>query len=131
MIDWQVSEHPEIVKALLTGFYDFGGAPIMSLVNQYGEPIFGSMKAYEMTAKGGESIMGPTKVREMNKSRNSLQMQYLQRWMNTKINGEVMDGIIMAATPWAAARLGVVQEMDYCGFTGAWNLLGKLLEEAP
>ena len=125
VIDWATPEHPEIVKMLLAAFYDFGGAPIVSLLKAYGEPVFGAIKPYELTAQAGESVLGPSRLRELTKTRNELQNAYLQRWMNTKVDGQVMDGIIMATAPWAAPRLGVTQEIFYPGYTGAFNLLGK------
>lgn len=123
VIDWSPTEHTEIVKCLLAGFFDFGGAPIVSLLKAYNEPIFGSMKPYETVAEFGENIMGPSRMREKTKMRNELQANYLKRWMSTQIQGGPMDGIIMASAPWAAPRLGVTQEMFYCGYTGVWNLL--------
>ena len=98
----------------------------MPKLQQTGEPLFDAMKAYKEFAQSGENILGPTKLREMNLHRNALQKAYLDRWQLTAGDGKgPIDGIIMAVTPWAAARLGVTQKLTYVGYTGVWNVLGK------
>lgn len=127
VIPWAVTDHPEIVKNLLAAFFDFGGAAIMSFLGPYGEPVFGSMTGYAEAAEAGESDLGPTKLRMMNVKRNTLQKAYLDRWMDTAGNGkQPMDGIIMAASPWSAARLGQTQKTLYYGYTGVFNFLGMI-----
>jgi amidase len=126
IIPWSTPDHPEIVKNVIAAFFDLGGSAIMSFLEPHGEPVFESMDGYAQAAKAGESDLGPTKMRMMNLKRNALQKAYLDRWMATGGNGkEPMDGIIMAATPWAAARLGQTQKTLYVGYTGVFNLLGK------
>jgi amidase len=126
IIPWSTPDHPEIVKNLLAAFFDLGGSAIMSFLEPHGEPVFDSMNGYAQAAQAGEAELGPTKMRMMNLKRNALQKAYLDRWMATGVDGkEPMDGIIMAATPWAAARLGQTQKTLYYGYTGVFNLLGK------
>lgn len=84
------------------------------------------MKEYEATAKGGEGALGPTRLRMMTLKKNQLQKAYLDRWQASGSDGKrPLDGIIMAVTPWAAARLGTTQENSYVGYTGVANLLGE------
>lgn len=126
VIPWDTPDHPEIVKNLIAAFFDLGGAAIMSVLESCGEPVFESMHGYAEAAKVGEADLGPTKMRMMNLKRNALQKAYLDRWMATGGKGkEPIDGIIMAATPWAASRLGQTQKTIYVGYTGVFNLLGK------
>ncbi|KAL8740272.1 MAG: hypothetical protein Q9190_007007 [Brigantiaea leucoxantha] len=64
-------------------------------------------------------------MREMNLKRNALQKAYLDRWQASATDSKgPIDGIIMAVTPWAAARLGSTQKLPYVGYTGVWNVLG-------
>jgi amidase len=126
IIPWGTPDHPEIVKNLIAAFFDLGGAAIMSFLEPHGEPVFESMSGYAQAAQAGENDLGPTKMRMMNLKRNALQKAYLDRWMATGVDGkQPMDGIIMAVTPWAAARLGQTQKTLYVGYTGVFNLLGK------
>lgn len=84
------------------------------------------MKGYEAAAEAGEGVLGPTKLRMMTLKRNQLQKAYLDRWQATGGNGkQPLDGIIMAVTPWAAARLGTTQKNGYVGYTGIANFLGE------
>lgn len=127
VIPWTTADHPEIVKNLIAAFFDLGGAAIMSFLEPYGEPVFESMSGYAQASQAGETDLGPTKMRLMNLKRNALQKAYLDRWMATGTEGkQPMDGIIMATTPWAAARLGQTQKTLYFGYTGVFNLLGKI-----
>jgi amidase len=131
VIPWSTEDHPEIVKNLIAAFFDLGGGAIMSVLEPHGEPVFESMNGYAQAAKAGENDLGPTKMRMMNLKRNALQKAYLDRWMATGGHGkEPMDGIIMATTPWAAARLGQTQKTLYVGYTGVFNLLGQNLLSA-
>ena len=126
IIPWDTPDHPEIVKNLIAAFFDLGGSAIMSSLEPYGEPVFECMNGYAQAAKAGEADLGPTKMRMMNLKRNAMQKAYLDRWMATGANEkEPMDGVIMAATPWAAARLGQTQKTLYYGYTGVFNLLGR------
>lgn len=87
------------------------------------------MKGYEVAAAAGEGALGPTRLRMMNLKRNQLQKAYLDRWQASGSNGkQPLDGIIMAVTPWAAARLGTTQKNSYVGYTGIANLLGEWKE---
>jgi len=126
IVPWDIADHPEIVKNLIAAFFDLGGGAIMSFLEPHGEPVFESMNGYAQAAKAGEMDLGPTKMRMMNLKRNALQKAYLDRWMATGVDGkQPMDGIIMAATPWAAARLGQTQKTLYFGYTGVFSLLGE------
>lgn len=128
ILHWETPDHPEIVKNLLASFFDFGGTAIMSYLEPYSEPVFGSMQGYAEAAKAGENDLGPTKLRMMNMKRNALQKAYLDRWMRTATpKKQPVDGIIMAASPWSAARLGQTQKNLYIGYTGVFNFLGMLL----
>jgi amidase len=126
IVPWDTADHPDIVKNLMAAFFDLGGGAIMSFLEPHEEPVFESMNEYAEAAKAGESDLGPTKMRMMNLKRNELQKAYLDRWMATGTHGkQPIDGIIMAATPWAAARLGQTQKTLYVGYTGIFNLLGR------
>lgn len=122
---WHTVDHPDIVKNLIAAFFDLGGDAIMSFLEPHGEPVYESMNGYAQAAKAGENDLGPTQMRMMNLKRNALQKAYLDRWMATGADGkQPMDGVIMAATPWAAARLGQTQKTLYFGYTAVFNLLG-------
>ena len=124
VIDWPTPDHPEIVKTILAAFFDLGGTAIMEQLTPHNEPIFPSMQAYAAAARGGETNVGPTKMRQMNMQRNALQKAYLDRWMATATTEKgPIDGVIMAVSPWAAPRLGQTQENFYVGYTAVWNLL--------
>lgn len=126
VIPWDTVDHPEIVKNLIAAFFDLGGSAIKSLLEPHGEPVYGSMNGYAQAAEAGENDLGPTKMRMMNLKRNAMQKAYLDCWIATGSKGkQPMDGIIMAVTPWAAARLGQTQKTLYFGYTGVFNLLGK------
>jgi amidase len=84
------------------------------------------MKGYEAAAEAGEGALGPTKLRMMTLQKNQLQKAYLDRWQASGSNGrQPLDGIIMAVTPWAAARLGTTQKNAYFGYTGVASFLGQ------
>lgn len=98
----------------------------MDIVKPWNEPIFPCMEGYAAAAAAGEGELGPTKMRMMNLRRNGLQKAYLDRWNATEADGKPrMDGIICAAAPWAAPRLGQTQQNFYVGYTGFVNFLGK------
>ena len=125
IVPWSTSDHPDLVKNLLAAFFDLGGAAIMTYLEPYGEPLFPSMVPYAEAAKAGENDLGPTKMRMMNLKRNTMQKAYLDRWMATAEDGkQPLDGIIMATTPWCAARLNETQKNFYVGYTSVWNILG-------
>lgn len=108
------------------GFGAFGSESILPQLEKTGEPIFNSMKMYREAAAKGENVLGSAKLREMNLKRNALQKAYLDRWQASATDAKgPIDGIIMAVSPWAAARLGVTQKLSYVGYTGLWNVLGK------
>ena len=104
----------------------------MDVLKPYGEPVFQSMKGYEIAAEAGEKDIGPTQMRMMVLKRNALQKAYLDRWNASAVDGkEPLDGIIQALSPWCAPRLGGTQPALYVGYTGVWNYLGKLQDPLP
>lgn len=119
-------DHAKIGKNLVTAFHDLGGEAIVSLLKAGGEPIFEAMKGYEAVAEAGEGALSPTKLRMMTLQKNELQKAYLDRWQafGSK-RREPLDGIIMAVTPWAAARAGTTQKNTYIGYTGVASFLGQ------
>jgi amidase len=123
VIPWAPKNHDVIAKNLVAAFFDLGGSAIVDMVKPHGEPIFPSMKGYEMAAQAKE--IGVTQMRQMVVKRNELQKQYLDYWMTGAPDGQPLDGIIMAVAPHAAPRLGGTQPDLYVGYTGVWNLLGK------
>ena len=126
VVTWDTSDHPDINKAVLAAFFDFGGSAIMEVLEPYSEPVFPSMEPYKTASSVGESDLGPTKLRMMNVKRNMMQKAYLDRWRATATDGkEMLDGIIMAVAPWCAPRLGQTQKSFYVGYTTVINLLGK------
>lgn len=129
VFEWAPTDHPEIANELNTAFRRLGGAAIIGLTKQNGEPVFRSMKAYEETYNKGESgALGPTKLREIIVKRNALQKAYLDRWSATASDGKgAMDGIILASSPWTAPRLGITQKLFCVNYTGVFNLLGEML----
>lgn len=128
VFEWEPTLHPEITKALNEAFFTLGGAAIIELTKQTGEPVFGSMKPYEeMYNKGEAGTLGPTKLRSMIYQRNLYQKQYLDRWTATAVDGkEPMDAIILPSSPWSAPRLGNSQKHFCINYTGVYNLLGGL-----
>lgn len=126
VFEWAPTNHPEIAHEMNSSFHTLGGAAILNLTEQHEEPVFGSMKAYEVTHKKGEGNLGPTKLRDMITRRNAFQKAYMDRWNATAQDGQVMDGIIMPSSPWTAPRLGFTQKVFSVNFTGVWNLLGRL-----
>ncbi|KAI4165529.1 MAG: hypothetical protein LQ342_000941 [Letrouitia transgressa] len=124
VIDWEPIHHPEVLEILMWGFGAFGSESILPQLEKTGEPIFNSMKMYREAAAKGENVLGSAKLREMNLKRNALQKAYLDRWQASATDAKgPIDGIIMAVSPWAAARLGVTQKLSYVGYTGLWNVL--------
>lgn len=112
-----------------SSFHITGGAAIIGLTRENGEPVFPSMKNYEAQFEKGESAtLGPTKLREMITKRNALQKAYVDRWQATEGDGKaVMDAIICPASTWTAPRLGQSQKTFCVNFTAVWNLLGRFL----
>lgn len=99
----------------------------MDVIKPYGEPIFQSMKGYEIVAEAGEKNLGPTQMRMMVLKRNELQKAYVDRWNASAVNGKApIDGIIQATAPWSTPRLGGTQPNLYVAYTGVWNYLGKM-----
>jgi amidase len=127
VFEWTPTDHPEIAQVLNSSFHTLGGAAILELTRYHDEPVFGSMKAYEDTYNRGEDgTLGPTMLRKMIINRNTLQKAYLDRWSATGKDGrQVMDGIILAASPWTAPRLGITQKLFNVNYTGVFNLLGE------
>ncbi|EDN99538.1 hypothetical protein SS1G_02392 [Sclerotinia sclerotiorum 1980 UF-70] len=126
VFEWEPTNHPEMAKEMNNSFYTLGGAAILELTRKHDEPVFESMKNYEFAYDQGEhGTLGPTKLREMITRRNAYQKEYLDRWTSTGKDGkDVMDAIIMPASPWTAPRLGITQTDAFCvNFTGVWNLL--------
>lgn len=133
VFEWEPLNHPEMVKETNSAFVTLGGAAILNLTNEYEEPIFGSMEGYNTVFKKGENgTLGPTRLREMINKRNALQKAYLDKWSATAADGkEAMDGIITAASPWTAPRLGLTQTLFDVSFTSVFNLLGKSFSFSP
>ena len=133
VFEWAPTDHAEIMHTLNGSFHRLGGAAIIGLTQEHDEPVFESMKDYEGVFNKGESgTLGPTKLREMIVERNALQKAYLDRWNATKADGKpVMDGIILASSPWTAPRLGISQEVFCVNFTGVYNLLGMFVFSLP
>jgi amidase len=128
VFEWKPTDHEEIVKELNTAFATLGGAAIVGLQYENGEPVYPSMSEYEVAYnKGEEGTLGPTKLRGMIVRRNALQKKYLDRWMATAGDGKgPMDAIICPSSPWTAPRLGITQKVFCVNYTGVWNLLGLL-----
>lgn len=126
VFEWAPENHPEMTHEMNTSFHALGGAAILKLTKEHEEPTFGSMKAYESAYEKGEhETLGPTKLREMISRRNAYQKAYLDRWNATAKDGkDVMDGIILPASPWTAPRLGFTQEVFCVNYTGVFNILG-------
>lgn len=127
VFDWEPLNHPEMVDEMNRSFHTLGAAAILNLTLQNEEPVYGSMKNYEATYQKGEhGTLGPTKLREMIIKRNSFQKAYLDKWSATATDGKgPMDGIIIAASPWTAPRLGLTQSVFCVNYTGVFNVLGK------
>jgi amidase len=142
VIPWAPKGHDVLAKNLVAAFFDLGGAAIIDVIKPYEEPIFPSMKGYEVAAQAGE--IGVTKMRQMVMKRNELQKEYLDYWMTGAADGKgPIDAIVMAVAPHAAPRLGGTQPDLYVGYadivhlrsrvpanvtnryTGVWNFLGK------
>lgn len=123
VIPWAPKDHDVIVKNLNAAFFDLGGAAIVNNVKPYGEPIFPSMKGYELASQAPE--IGVTQMRAMVVKRNELQKAYMDYWRTGAPDGQPIDGIVMPVSPQAAPRLGGTQPDLYIGYTGVWNLLGK------
>ena len=128
VFEWTPTDHTEIMQTLNGSFHRLGGAAIIGLTRENQEPVFESMKDYEEVFDTGEAgTLGPTKLREMIVRRNAFQKAYLDRWNATKSDGKpVMDGIILASSPWTAPRLGKSQDVFCVSYTGVFNLLGML-----
>lgn len=130
VIPWAPKGHEVLTKNLAAAFFDLGGAAITDVLKPYEEPVFPSMKGYEVASKAGE--IGVTKMRHMVMKRNELQKEYLDYWMNGAGDGKgPIDGIIMAVAPHATPRLGATQPDLYVGYTGVWNILGESLLTEP
>lgn len=127
VFEWAPTDHAEITRELNSAFHTLGGAAIIELTRQNDEPVFPSMKPYKTTyEKGEDGALGPTKLREMIAKRNALQKAYLDRWSETASEEKgVMDGLILASSPWTAPRLGITQKLFCVNYTGVFNLLGK------
>jgi amidase len=127
VFEWEPLHHREMANDVNSSFYTLGGAAILELTLKHDEPVFGSMKEYEATYRKGEhGTLGPTKLREMITKRNAFQKIYLDRWSATAKDGTgPMDGIIIAASPWTAPRLGITQKLFSVNYTCVWNLLGE------
>ena len=98
----------------------------MDLLEPHEEPVFPSMKGYEMAAKAGPGALDAVKLRNMIIKRNQLQKDYVDYWNASATDGkEPIDGIIMALYPICTPRLGATQPNIYVGYTGVWNFLGK------
>jgi amidase len=66
VFEWSAKNHPEMTREMNNSFYTLGGAAIIGLTREHGEPVFESMKSYERAYEQGEhETLGPTKLREM------------------------------------------------------------------
>ena len=98
----------------------------MDVIKPYGEPVFPSMKGFEIASEAAEKEIGPTQMRMMVMKRNELQKAYVDRWnASASSNKASIDGIIQAVSPWSAPRLRGTQPGLYVGYTGVWNYLGE------
>lgn len=129
VFEWQPFQHAEMVQLMNSSFHTLGGAAILDLTLKHEEPVYGSMKNYEVSHQKGEhATLGPTKLREMINKRNEFQKQYMDKWNATATDGkQIMDGIILPASVWTAPRLGLTQTLFSVNFTGAFNILGKFM----
>jgi amidase len=120
-------EHPQLWENLLASLVDIGLGTLSEILGMTDEPIFPSMAPFlaeRVTAV--EDGVGPEKLQMLGHQRARLQKEYLERWQATAKDGKaVMDGIIMAASPWAACPLGTVDKAEYFGYAGVFNPLGE------
>lgn len=118
--------HREIVSLLNESFDELGSDAIMPLLEEYKEPLYGSMERAFSAYKNKTEKLDPAKLRQMIVKRNQLQKNFLDRWMATRTDsGGPIDAIIAPVAPSGAPRLGQGEAVDYIGYTGFVNLLGK------
>ncbi|OJD12229.1 hypothetical protein AJ78_07134 [Emergomyces pasteurianus Ep9510] len=124
VIPWEPINHQEIVDLLNESFDELGSDAIIPVLEEYQEPIFGSMKRAFSACKNESRKFDPAKLRQMIIKRNQFQTEYLERWMATKTDTDgPIDGIIAPVAPTGAPRLGLGETVEYVGFTGFVNLL--------
>ncbi|EQL34858.1 amidase [Blastomyces gilchristii SLH14081] len=124
VITWEPIDHKEIVDLLNESFDELGSDAIIPVLEEYKEPLFGSMERAFSACKNRTSKFDPAKLRQMIVKRNQLQAAYLERWMATKTDTDgPMDAIIAPVAPTGAPRLGQGETVDYVGFTAFANLL--------
>ncbi|OAX79679.1 hypothetical protein ACJ72_05997 [Emergomyces africanus] len=124
VVPWEPINHPEIVDLLNESFNELGSDAIIPVLEEYQEPIFGSMERAFNACKNKTGKFDPAKLRQMIVKRNQFQKEYLERWMATKTDTDApIDGIIAPVAPTGAPRLGQGETVDYIGFTGFVNLL--------
>ncbi|EEH05571.1 acetamidase [Histoplasma capsulatum G186AR] len=124
VITWEPIGHREIVSLLNESFDELGSDAIMPLLEEYKEPLFGSMERAFSAYKNKTEKLDPAKLRRMIVERNQLQKDFLDRWMATRTDsGGPIDAIIAPVAPSGAPRLGQGESVDYIGYTGFVNLL--------
>jgi amidase len=123
IIPWTPSHHDVMTRNVGAALSKLGGTAILNDIKPHGEPIFGSMKAYEAAAEAEE--LRVTQIREMIVERDDLQQEYFEYMVTGAAEGQPLDGIIMATAPHAAPRLQGLQADQYIGYTALWNYLGK------
>lgn len=122
VFDWAPETHRDLVSVLTEAFDEFGSGAINPQLKAFQEPEFGAMTRVFK----GDNPFDQEKLRNMILRRNALQKEYLDRWMATRTDTlGPMDCIIAPVAVSAAPRLGLIQTLDYIGFTGFANVIGK------
>lgn len=104
VVAWDTSLHLEAYKAVGAAFLDYGGSAIIPLLEAHNEPVFASMEGYAEAYKAAKTSgtgLTPDQQRANNVAKWKLQKAFLDQWRAAGI-----DGIVMAVSPWAAARTG-------------------------
>ncbi|KAF3490850.1 acetamidase [Arthroderma uncinatum] len=122
VFEWAPTGHVEVLKLLLEAFHVFGASEILPRLQEHGEPLFKSMESSSSSCKVDE--LSAVKLSEMIIKRNSLQKQYLDRWMATETDASgPMDCIISPVAVAPASRLGYGETVQYAGYTAFGNIL--------
>lgn len=124
VIEWELelppnSIHYKLSKLISKFFLSDGGSNVLQNVKTTGEPLFPYMEMY-----GNSPELSCSQLWQLQVERTKLINDYLQMWMQTNnktSNNQIIDAIIMPATPFAGSPLGKFH--DYVGYTSPFNLL--------
>ncbi|KAI5306008.1 hypothetical protein KEM56_002558 [Ascosphaera pollenicola] len=125
IVEWDSPCGDDINKLLMTSFRRLAGDYAATVLGAYNEPPVGALvKKFVPGAQATNVGIDAAKLREIIITRNTIQKDFLDKWMATKTETDgPIDGLIYPVNPYAAPPLNWTRKREYLGYTTVYNVL--------